>query len=65
MQRLKNLFAYRVAIVWMDPLQHGVEVGETLLGIKTPNSVTFLRPVDRPYRAKDNGAGVAQPLCFG
>ena len=41
MQRLKNLFAHPVAIVWMNPLQHRVEVGETLLGIKTPEFDNF------------------------
>ena len=41
MQRLKNLFAHPVAIVGMDPLQHRVEVGETLQGIKTPKFDNF------------------------
>ena len=35
-QRLKYLFMHPVAIVGMDPLQHGVEVGEALQGIETP-----------------------------
>ena len=45
--------AHPVAIVWMNPLQHSFAVGETLPGIKTPDSVTFLGPVDRPCRVKD------------
>ena len=32
---------------------------------QAPNSVTFLRPIDRPCRVEGRGAGVAQPLCFG
>src|SRR5215831_19230964 len=64
-QRLKSLFAYHVAVVWMDPLQYGFEVGKTSPRIKIPDSVTFFRPVDRPYLIKDDRARVAQPLCFG
>ena len=64
-QRLKSFISYPVAIVWMNPLQHSFEVGEAMPRIETPDSITFFRPVDRPCLAKDNGAGVAQPLCFG
>ena len=53
------------AIVWVNPLQHGFELWETLPRIQIPDSVTFLRPVHRPCRVKDNGAGVAEPLRFG
>ena len=41
LQRLKDLFAHPVAIVWMNPLQHRVEVGQTLQGIKTPEVDNF------------------------
>ena len=54
-----------IAIVWVYPLQYTFEVGKALPRIKSPNSVTFLRPVDRPCGVKDNGAGMAQPLCLG
>src|SRR5262252_3167708 len=64
-QRLKSFISYPVAIVWMNPLQHSFEVGEAMPRIETPDSITFFRPVDRPPLAKNNGAGVAQPLCFG
>src|SRR6516165_2657240 len=35
-QRLKSLISYRVAIVWMDALQHSFKVGETMQRIKAP-----------------------------
>ena len=41
LQRLKDLFAHPVAIVWMNPLQHRVQVGQTLQGIKTPEFDNF------------------------
>ena len=54
-----------VAIVWVYPLQHGFLAREALQRIKSPDSVAFLRPIDRPAGVEDQGAGVAQPLCFG
>ena len=65
MQRLLGLYIYSLAIIWMDPLQHSFPVREALQRIKSPDLVTFLRPVDRPCRVEGQGAGVAQPLCFG
>src|SRR5208282_6584773 len=65
-QRLQDLCAHPVAIVWMDPLPRRFTVGETLQRIKTPDSVAFLRPIENSScRVIDRGARVAQPLCFG
>src|SRR6516162_8663818 len=50
-QRLKSRISYPFAFFWMYPLQHGFEVGKTMQRIKTPDSITFFRPVDRPCLA--------------
>ena len=49
----------------MYPLQHGFPVGQTLQRIESPDSVTFIGPINRRGRIEGEGAGVAQALRFG
>ncbi len=64
-QGLLSLCIRLLAIIWMYPLQHSLPARKTLRRIKTPYSITFLRPINRRRRIEHQGAGVAQPLCLG
>src|SRR4029453_1798893 len=64
MQGLLGLYIHSLAIIWMDPLQHSFPVREALQRIKSPDSVTFLRPINSRGRIEGQGARVAQPLRF-